>query len=185
MLETARSFIRLLAVPLQVTSIHIDRHKVVTASDRYGEAPVRVWCADTGDCLAELGSCLTPGPLGTGAEGSSAGEIHETSRRLASSLDLDGARLGAAGEAADAAGMQLEEAEETPTAAQPTRRQYHRCWEGVTALACRGAVLVTGQQEGTVCERDWSRGAAPDLVASDGTSDRALAGKFWQYHDHA
>ncbi len=51
----------------QVTSLHLDRLKVVTATERFGEAPMRVWCTRTGDCLAELGSCLPAAqPTGSG-----------------------------------------------------------------------------------------------------------------------
>jgi hypothetical protein len=50
----------------------------------------------------------------------------------------------------------------------------------VTALACRGALLVTGSSEGAVCERDYSRGGLPE-AEQEGDAAGLLAGKFWQY----
>jgi hypothetical protein len=181
------------SLPLQVTSIHVDRHKVVTATSRYGQAPVRVWCPHSGDCLAELDSCLpAPSAVG-GASGSSSGEAagsgegggEEQPMQAAPGLDPATAAAGAAA-GVDAGQPGQGGAEEEPQAGtgssgqRPHHQQYHRGWEGVTALACRGALLVTGSSEGAVCERDYGRGGLPE-AEQEGDAAGLLAGKFWQY----
>lgn len=67
-------------------------------------------------------------------------------------------------------------------------------WHGVTALACKGAVLLTGNSEGVVCQRDYRRGGLPERewgVAhmhagsgaredGEGEHQQVQLGKFWQ-----
>lgn len=146
----------------------MDRHKIITATERYGEAPLRVWCTHTGDCLEDLGSCLPPAepPIAQGDRG-------------AQEWGPDGGAGDDAGDAAVVLGHQ-EEANEAQQQ-HHHHRVYHRHWEGVTALACRGALLVTGNSGGTVCERDWGHGG---LLGREGGLEEAAAGrggKFWQY----
>lgn len=160
---------------LQVTAIHVDRLKVVTATDRNGEAPVRVWCSDSGECLAELDSCLPPAapPSSSGAPADGPGGSEE--QQAAAEAEPGGPQGAASAAAYDgqegAAG----------SSQQPPQRQYRRGWAGVTALACRGGVLVTGNSDGNVAERDFSKGGLPELERSGGEAG-LLAGKFWQYH---
>lgn len=134
--------------------------------------PQQVWCADTGEALAELDSCLPlPAP---GSEPQPA--QHEQG--------------GADGQLAEPAAAQGEEqaagAEEeagSPAAPRHPPHQYQRGWEGVAALACRGALLASGSSEGAVLERDFSRGGLPQLEGAEawgGAAEAALAGKFWQ-----
>ncbi|EFN52794.1 hypothetical protein CHLNCDRAFT_138440 [Chlorella variabilis] len=158
-----------------VTAIHVDRLKVVTATDRNGEAPVRVWCSDSGECLAELDSCLPPAapPSSSGAPADGPGGSEE--QQAAAEAEPGGPQGAASAAAYDgqegAAG----------SSQQPPQRQYRRGWAGVTALACRGGVLVTGNSDGNVAERDFSKGGLPELERSGGEAG-LLAGKFWQYH---
>ena len=134
----------------------------------------QVWCADTGEPLAELDSCLPPaqpqpGPE-TGAQGTD--EEHDGAAEQAAAAV---AGVAAEGEGEEDAG--------SPAAPRRPRQQYHRGWEGVTALACQGALLVSGSSEGSVVERDFSRGGLPELEAWEawsGGGEAALAGKFWQ-----
>lgn len=144
----------------QVTSLHLDRLKVATATERFGEAPLRAWCARTGECLAELGSCLPAAePAGPG-EAAAPGDGEP------------GSGAAAEGQPLAALPEQWQEAEEEPTEA----RQYRRQWEGVTSLACRGALLVSGNTGGTVCERDYGRGGLPGGAQDAGVSGSS---KFW------
>lgn len=154
--------------PTQVTSIHVDRLKVVTGTDRYGPSPVRVWCADTGEALAQLETSLPPAAPPAAAE--------------AADAEPGG---GGAGEGAAAAGQQGQQVggdDEAAPDSPPARphHQYNRGWEGATALAVRGALLVSGSSEGTVLERDFSRGGLPELEAAPWERCSGLAGKFWQ-----
>lgn len=48
---------------------------------------------------------------------------------------------------------------------------------GITAMACKGAVIVTGNAEGVVRERDFSQGGPP---ARDAEGICNLGSKFWQ-----
>lgn len=150
-----------------MTSIHVDRFKVVTATDRYGPTPVRAWCAWTGEAepLAELGTALPE--LGSGAQAPAEPEAGGAG-------DSPTAAAAAASAAAAAAAAE----EEAASSGRP-RHAYHREWEGATALAVRGALLVSGSSEGTVVERDFSRGGLPE--AEDEWGDcGGLLGKFWQ-----
>lgn len=125
----------------------------------------QVWCSDTGEALAELGSCLPPPPA--------------DAERTSAQRDEGGAPAQAPG----AAEGPVEEEAGSPLAPRHPPHQYHRAWEGVAALACRGALLVSGSSEGTALERDFSRGGPPQLEAAEawgGAAEAALAGKFWQ-----
>lgn len=147
----------------QVTSLHLDRLKVVTATERFSEAPMRVWCTRTGDCLAELGSCLPA------AQSVGSGELPAPPG--------DGQVSNATAEGQPPAALaeqHREEEEEQPAEA----RQYQPQWEGVTSMACRGACLVSGNAGGTVCERDYSRGGPPDGARDEGVSGSS---KFWAF----
>jgi len=126
-----------------------------------------VWCGDTGEPLAELDSCLPS--TATGGQGADA--------------EQGGIAEQPAGAASAGAGDGGDEEGGSPAAPRHPPHQYHRGWEGVTALACRGALLVSGSSEGSVVERDFSRGGLPELEAGEawaGGAEAALAGKFWQ-----
>lgn len=49
---------------------------------------------------------------------------------------------------------------------------------GITALACKGTVIVYGDSEGEVCERDFSQGGLPR--EDDDSPGGSLGRKFWQ-----
>ena len=51
----------------------------------------------------------------------------------------------------------------------------------MTALACRGGLLVTGSCEGAVCERDYTQGGLPEEEQEEKDEVGLLAGKFWKY----
>ena len=109
--------------PLQVDSIHADQAKLVTCTSAFGESPCRVWCPQTGECMAALDSEPAPAPGG----------------------DSDG-------------------------------RDDHAGWAGVTALACRRSLLLTGNSDGGVCERDFAWGQLP-LERQEAV---AVPSRFWQ-----
>ena len=156
-----------------VTAIRVDRHKVVTAVERYGEAPLRVWCARSGECLAALDSGLPAPPAPAAEEGGGGVEAGGSGEAGAG-----GGEPGAA--AASQQEQAWEEHEEEEAATAHRRRQYNRGWEGVTALACRGALLVTGNSEGMLCERDFGAGGLQEEEeAAEGSGARG--GKFWRY----
>lgn len=141
---------------------------------------MRVWCTESGDCLAELDSCLPPPlpPAGADSSGGGAG----AAANGADGGDAAGAVLpdvSAEAAAAVAAAVEAEEEEAEPSGGR-ARQQYHRGWEGVTAMACRGALLVTGSSEGNVLERDFSHGGLPE-GEGEGAGGGGLAGKFWQW----
>eukprot|EP00887_Chlorella_sp_A99_P005151 scaffold40.g5151.t1 len=153
---------------LAVTSVHADRLKLATATPAYGEHPVRVWCPDTGACLAALDSAEPePAPSATVARDDA----------------LLAALAAAAGPAAQA---ELAAAQAAAVAAAQVEHQqgrgYRREWEGVTALTCHGALLVSGSCEGVVMERDCSRGRRWEEEAGGGSSEeraRSGTGRFW------
>ncbi|KAL4440156.1 hypothetical protein ABPG75_003157 [Micractinium tetrahymenae] len=151
-----------------VTVLHLDRLKAVTATNRFVEAPLRVWSTCTGERIAELGSCL---PAAEPAEGG------------ASSSAASGEHGGQGGGAAAEGQRERQEEDEEPPAGHHAR-QYQRQWEGVTSLACRGALLVSGNAGGTVCERDYSRGGLPDAALEEREhGGGGGGGKFWAFPD--
>lgn len=171
--------------PSQVTSIHVDRHKVVTATDCYGPAPVRVWCADVGECLTELGSRLpTPQPDSTAAaqEGGQEGGQDGGEQPGGSLEGGHGQQLGEPQNSAAAAAAAGRDGQGGGSSTSRPHHQYHRSWEGVTALAVRGSLLVSGSSEGAVVERDFRRGGLPEAEDEWGDSGGlgGLGGKFWQ-----
>ena len=136
----------------QITSVQMDRLKVVTATDEYGEGPLRVWDRGSGALLAKLGSAprggsgsprLAPSPAGPG-------EGHEEGTAGSEDEEEAAARAG---------------------------------WEGVTALACSGSLLVSGNSEGLITEYDFSRGALPGPGGESDEGERGLLGKFWRAVD--
>ena len=161
---------------LQVSSIHVDRHKVVTASHRYGASPLRVWCSDSGGLLASGGcSCTEPWESkvgsaaggGSGTEDVSTADVGDEEREEEARCQLDdgGLQLGLG-----------------HAAWNPSR-------EGVTALAVRGALLVAGSGAGTVCERDFGQGwraeAKEGGLGEDGAQQQQHPlcqpiSKFWE-----
>jgi hypothetical protein len=151
---------------LQVTSLIMDRLKVVTATDEYGEAPIRVWCRESGSSLAKLGSAPPPvAPARSCGRGS---------RSLAAGGGGQGTGSGGAEDSEDEGGSEEEDG--------------RAGWEGVTALACRGAVLVSGNAEGLIYERDYSCGGLPgqdgrQAEGKGGEGEQQLLGKFWRAID--
>lgn len=142
---------------------------MVTATERFCEAPLRVWCAADGECLAELGSCLPAADPGEGGG------------LLAAADGEEGWHGG--GAASDGVHRAPDQAEQLDEEEQPAggTQQYQRQWEGVTSLACRGAFLVSGNAGGTVCERDYGRGGPPDGAQEEGSPGGGTPGgsKFW------
>ncbi|KAI3431601.1 hypothetical protein D9Q98_004651 [Chlorella vulgaris] len=174
---TLRERLRLNVDARPVTSIHVDRWKVLTATDRYGEAPLRAWCVSSGDCLAELESCLPAAApaLGNASPGQPVAEADGSWGQL---------QLETGNSEQEEEGLQ---AEVSPSTHQPSQEHYRAGWAGVTALACRGALLATGNSDGTVCERDYSRGGFSELDGGRAAGGAAaessqLAGKFWRYN---
>ena len=150
---------------------------MVTATDRYSPAPLRAWCADTGEPLADLGSALPPPPPPPPQRlGLPSGAVE-----AAGAAAVDGGSEQA--DALAAAAAAAAEEEEAAASSRP-RHAYHQEWEGVTALAVRGALLVSGSSEGTVVERDFSRGGLPEAEGEWGGGGLGLlggpGGKFWQ-----
>lgn len=139
-------------------------------------APCQVWCADTGEPLAELESCLPPVQPQPSLEPDTQGAGWEGGAELGQQPG----GVAAAAAAGPADGDEEDGGSPAAAAAHRPAHQYHRGWEGVTALACQGALLVSGSSEGSVVERDFSRGGLPELEAGEAWSaGAALAGKFW------
>lgn len=161
-----------------VSSVHVDRLKVVTATDAYGEHPLRAWCPETGQLLAAFDSALPqqPSPAAAAVEES-------LLQALAAAAAGDDAALATA-EAAQAAlvAPTADEVEGAVAAAAGQQQQqgsrYRREWEGVTAMTCIGACLVSGNSEGIVSEMDFSSGDG--LLDGGGRSEHEGSSKFWQ-----
>ncbi|GAB4815422.1 hypothetical protein N2152v2_002468 [Parachlorella kessleri] len=170
----------------QVSSIHMDRLKVVASTDEYGEAPLRVWDALSGRLLARLGSAPSR-PCGTASGGGATRDLSH-SRWPAGPASLEGAAAGGLGGGQGSAEAGEEGYQDEPAAGSD--EEAREGWEGVTALACRGAVLVTGNSEGLICERDYRRGGLHEAGAScqlpqDGEVGvgEGVLGKFWRAAD--